>query len=532
MFEGSEHHDSGFFQPLQAAGASLNGSTNADRTNYWEVVPTGALELALWMESDRMGYLLPALTEAEVHESARRRAERAAAELREPAVRPGVDGHARGALSARSPVPLDDDRRDRRSARGAARRGAEFFRRYYHPANASIALAGDIDPEAALALVRAYFEPIAAGEPVAPVRRAPRRYGRAAHPARRSRRAAAPLPRRGSRRRCSTPATRISIWRRTCWPTARRRGSTGGWCTTSGSRPTCPPRRTRGRSRASSSSRRRPRPVTRSPRSSASSSRRSSRLAAGGRPTTSSSAAACRSETQFVLRLQTVGGFGGKSDQLNAYNILLGEPDYFERDLARYQQVTAASLQGRRGAVPRAHPAHHDEHRPARPSRPRDARFDAGGRLVSTPRAAIGVDRSRLPGLRPVRASRSPPSSKSTLANGLRVWTRAPRRCAADRAPAARAARRGRRSARPRGPGGDDGRHARRGQRVAVGDRDAQELARIGAQLDTDIGSDATLVGLTALSRFTRPRPGAAGRRGRAARRSPRRTSRASASCG
>ena len=64
MFEGSEHHDTGYFQPLQGAGASLNGSTNADRTNYWEVVPTNALELALWMESDRMGYLLPALTEA------------------------------------------------------------------------------------------------------------------------------------------------------------------------------------------------------------------------------------------------------------------------------------------------------------------------------------------------------------------------------------------------------------------------------------------------------------------------------------
>src|SRR4029077_3200683 len=62
MFEGSEHHDSGYFQPLQQAGALLNGSTNSDRTNYWEVVPTGALELALWMESDRLGYLLPALT--------------------------------------------------------------------------------------------------------------------------------------------------------------------------------------------------------------------------------------------------------------------------------------------------------------------------------------------------------------------------------------------------------------------------------------------------------------------------------------
>src|SRR3954464_15249638 len=64
MFEGSKHHDRGYFQPLQGAGATLNGSTNADRTNYWEVVPSNALELALWMESDRMGHLLPALTDA------------------------------------------------------------------------------------------------------------------------------------------------------------------------------------------------------------------------------------------------------------------------------------------------------------------------------------------------------------------------------------------------------------------------------------------------------------------------------------
>ena len=56
MFEGSQHHNSGFFVPLQQAGALLNGSTNTDRTNYWEVVPTSAIDRALWMESDRMKY--------------------------------------------------------------------------------------------------------------------------------------------------------------------------------------------------------------------------------------------------------------------------------------------------------------------------------------------------------------------------------------------------------------------------------------------------------------------------------------------
>src|SRR6187399_1329484 len=64
MFEGSEHQPGGYFPPLQEAGASLNGSTSTDRTNYWELVPENAFRLALWMEADRMGWLLPALSEA------------------------------------------------------------------------------------------------------------------------------------------------------------------------------------------------------------------------------------------------------------------------------------------------------------------------------------------------------------------------------------------------------------------------------------------------------------------------------------
>ena len=62
MFKGSAHHPGGYFEALQEAGALVNGSTNTDRTNYWEVVPADALELALWLESDRMGHLLPALS--------------------------------------------------------------------------------------------------------------------------------------------------------------------------------------------------------------------------------------------------------------------------------------------------------------------------------------------------------------------------------------------------------------------------------------------------------------------------------------
>ena len=61
MFEGSGHHNSSHFEPLQKVGANLNGSTNPDRTNYWEDVPSNYLELALWLEADRMGFLLDAL---------------------------------------------------------------------------------------------------------------------------------------------------------------------------------------------------------------------------------------------------------------------------------------------------------------------------------------------------------------------------------------------------------------------------------------------------------------------------------------
>ncbi len=115
MFEGSEHHDSGFFQPLQAAGASLNGSTSADRTNYWEVVPPGRARAGAVDGVRSHGLPAPGADPAEVLESARRGAERAPAELREPAVRPGVDGDAGGAVPAGPSLPLDDHRRSGRS---------------------------------------------------------------------------------------------------------------------------------------------------------------------------------------------------------------------------------------------------------------------------------------------------------------------------------------------------------------------------------------------------------------------------------
>ena len=142
MFEGSQHHDSGYFAPLQGAGGSLNGSTNADRTNYWEVVPSNALELALWMESDRMGYLLPALTESKfgnqrdvVLNERRQNYENRPYGLAPMAMLaalfpPGHPYHwtTIGETDDLHAARLDDVRR--------------FFTTYYHPANASLCARG------------------------------------------------------------------------------------------------------------------------------------------------------------------------------------------------------------------------------------------------------------------------------------------------------------------------------------------------------------------------------------------------------
>ena len=169
MFEGSEHHDSGYFRPLQEAGGTLNGSTSADRTNYWEVVPRGAFERALWMESDRMGYLLPALTpekldtQREVVLNERRQSYEnrpyglASMTLTAAHLPPEHPYHwpVIGWPEDVRAATLDDVR--------------DFFATYYHPANASLAIAGDVRTDDAIRAARAYFEEIPPGPAPPPV---------------------------------------------------------------------------------------------------------------------------------------------------------------------------------------------------------------------------------------------------------------------------------------------------------------------------------------------------------------------------
>jgi zinc protease len=343
MFEGSEHHDSGFFQPLQAAGASLNGSTSADRTNYWEVVPTGALDLALWMESDRMGYLLPALTQEKF------------SNLRDVVLnerRQNYENRPYGLASMAmlaALFPPDHPYHWTTIGEVADLRAAkldevhQFFRRYYHPANASIALAGDIDSEAALALVRAYFEPIDPGAPVDPVR------------------ALATLD--GDRRILLEDRVELPrLYMAWLTPPMFEPGDAeldlatdllANGKTSRLYRRLVYDERIATDVSASQNSREIAGFVqlaaTAAPGHTLVELERViveeiARLAAEGPTDDELARGRVHAETQFVLRLQTVGGFGGKSDQLNAYNILLGDADYFDRDLARYQDATGPLL--------------------------------------------------------------------------------------------------------------------------------------------------------------------------------------------
>jgi len=161
MFQGSANVEKGqHFSLVQAAGGTLNASTWLDRTNYFETLPGHELELALWLEADRMASLLPAMTQEKLDNQR---------DVVKNERRAGVDnqpygdwdermqalvypsGHPYhhstiGSMEDLSAASLDDVR--------------EFFATYYAPNNAVLTLAGDFEADAALALIRRHFGPI------------------------------------------------------------------------------------------------------------------------------------------------------------------------------------------------------------------------------------------------------------------------------------------------------------------------------------------------------------------------------------
>ena len=343
MFEGSEHHDHGYFPPLQRAGGLLNGSTSTDRTNYWEVVPTGALDLALWMESDRMGYLLPALTDKKfenqrdvVINERRQNYEN----------RPyGLAGIALSTalFPADHPYhwPTIGFTADLRAA--SLDQVRDFFQTYYHPANASLSLAGDLETAQAFELADKYFGGLAAGPAVTPVSATaaltesttllladrvelPRVYVSWHSPAMFAQDdaeldVAADVLAHGKTSRLYKTlvyerrvATDVSAYQQ-----SREMSGVFQIACTAAAGVNLTELEVAIRAAVA-------------------------HLAADGVTDAELERALAQTEAQFIYRLQSIGGFGGKSDQLNAYNTFVGDPGYFERDRQRYVNVTSKGV--------------------------------------------------------------------------------------------------------------------------------------------------------------------------------------------
>lgn len=172
MFTGSENFKGagdqrGFFELMEKIGATdLNGTTSEDRTDYFENVPTNALDIALWLESDRMGHLLGVVDQNKldvqrgVVQNEKRQGENEPYGITEELITRGTApvGHPYswtviGSMEDLSAASLEDVH--------------QWFKTYYGPANAVLVLAGDIDPATALRKVEHYFGDIPAGPPVA-----------------------------------------------------------------------------------------------------------------------------------------------------------------------------------------------------------------------------------------------------------------------------------------------------------------------------------------------------------------------------
>jgi zinc protease len=171
MFEGSEHvGEKAHIKFVQSAGATdVNGTTDFDRTNYFETMPSNQLELALWLESDRMGFLMEGLdrvkltNQRDVVRNERRQGEGRPYDVAEERMFhllfPKEHPYYGSVIGSHADIE---------SARIADVR--EFHQQFYTPNNASIAVAGDFDPKQLKTLLTKYFGPIPSGPAVDPVK--------------------------------------------------------------------------------------------------------------------------------------------------------------------------------------------------------------------------------------------------------------------------------------------------------------------------------------------------------------------------
>jgi predicted Zn-dependent peptidase len=169
MFQGSTNVAKGeYFSLIEASGGKANATTSLDRTNYFERLPSHELELALWLESDRLANLLPAMTQDKLDNQR---------EVVKNERRSGVDNQPYGSWEEKlqtllfpkehpyhHPIFGSMEDLDRASLADVS----DFFAAHYAPNNAVLTITGDFDPPAALGLVERYFGPLVANPAVAP----------------------------------------------------------------------------------------------------------------------------------------------------------------------------------------------------------------------------------------------------------------------------------------------------------------------------------------------------------------------------
>ncbi len=411
MFQGSKNAAKDYFVYAEKAGANLqeggvNGTTNTDRTNYFATVPSGNLEELLWLESDRLATLTDGLTkekldnQRDVVKNERRqglentpygRWFKLVTENLHPASHP-YSWTVIGSHEDLTAASLDDVK--------------DFFKQYYTPNNLSLVIAGDFDPAEAKRLVEKYFGGIPAGPPldrptlwiptldrervVEATDRVPQDRTYMTWPT-------PPIFAPGDAELdltsliltdgLSSRLNKVLVYDKqlaTAVGSFQNSIEISGWFTVIAT------------ARPGSSLADIEKIVT----------DEIARLAKTGPTAAELERSKTKQRYNFVTGLERIGGFGGKADLLNQYNIYLGDPGKFDEDVARYQKVTAADIQRtvdrwlntRNRLLVRFHP-------------------EKSGRA-----SEVALDRAKEPALGEDRPFHAPEVKTAKLANGMELY--------------------------------------------------------------------------------------------------------------
>nr|MBA2379554.1 insulinase family protein [Blastocatellia bacterium] len=411
MFQGSKNAENEYFDYVEAAGANLleggvNGTTNQDRTNYFATVPSGNLENLLWLEADRLATLPEALDQTKLDNQIMVvRNER----------RQGLENQPYGRwyklmvqnlFPVGHPYHTDVIGEHEDLAASSLDDIRDFFRQYYTPNNMSLTIAGDFDPAEAKKLIEKYFGTIPPGPALDRPVRAPMQvhtqkvvevrdrvpqertyFGFHSpgyfQPGDAEMTLAASILTTG----LSSRLNRSLVYEKQLASNVSGFQSgqplTGAFALWATARPGVPLENVE-------------RGVT----------DEIARLAKEGPTQEELDRAKTRWEYQFVSGLESIGGFGGKSDRLNQYNTYLGDPGKFDQDVARHRAVTRESLRAAVNQYLNTDKRVLVRFRPEQSSRALD----------------VAVDRTIVPPLGEDRPFQAPEVKTARLENGMEIF--------------------------------------------------------------------------------------------------------------